>query len=464
MVSCSACSLENPAGARFCMGCGAALQRSCSSCGELALEGARFCMACGAPLDAVSSSIQPATKQRPVASADGPSIALASPTLDERRTVTVLFADLSGYTAVAERLDPESVKRQLERILGRLGEEVVAYGGYVDKFIGDNVMAIFGAPVAHGDDAERAVRAGLGMQSAMGEVNEPLAAQHGVTFELCVGINTGEVLAGHDPDGSYTVIGDTVNVAARLQAVARPGSVTVGEATYRATREVIEFSALKEPLLLKGRAEPVPAWQALAADGQTAAPAAGASPARAPLVGRVAELAQLHDLLARVERKRGPHLATVIGDPGVGKSRLLRQFELELAGRHSRPLVRHGRCLPYGSSIVYWPLGEVIRAECGIIDGDPPAAAWKKLSARMGELLTAPSLTAAPRRRKRPWSVVCSGSRHLTIRRSPSKRTPSACVKFSSRLCAHVWKAWRAKGRWCWCGRTSTGQMRGCSI
>ncbi len=129
MVSCSACSLENPAGARFCMGCGAALQRSCSSCGELALEGARFCMACGAQLDAVSAAIQPAAKQRPAASADEPSVALASPTLDERRTVTVLFADLSGYTAVAERLDPESVKRQLERILGRLGEEVVGLRG-----------------------------------------------------------------------------------------------------------------------------------------------------------------------------------------------------------------------------------------------------------------------------------------------------------------------------------------------
>ncbi len=155
--------------------------------------------------------------------ADEPSVALASATLDERRTVTVLFADLSGYTAVAARLDPESVKRQLERILGRLGDEVVTYGGYVDKFMGDNVMAIFGAPVAHGDDAERAVRAGLSMQGAMGEINGPLAAQHGVTFELCVGINTGGVLAGHVGD-SYTVIGDTVNVAARLQAVWPDGS------------------------------------------------------------------------------------------------------------------------------------------------------------------------------------------------------------------------------------------------
>ena len=213
-----------------------------------------------------------------------PSVALAAPTLDERRTATVLFADLSGYTAVAARLDPESVKRQLERILGRLGEEVLAYGGYVDKFIGDNVMAIFGAPVAHGDDAERAVRAGLGMQGAMGEVNEPMAAQHGVTFELCVGINTGEVLAGHVGD-SYTVIGDTVNVAARLQAAARPGSVTVGEATYRATRETIAYSALAEPLVLKGKTEPVPAWEALASEGPPAARRLGGhrgSPARRP--------------------------------------------------------------------------------------------------------------------------------------------------------------------------------------
>ena len=370
------------------MACGATLERRCESCGEKVPEGARFCMACGCPLDQVDATSGLAATQADGDAPDEPSVALASPTLDERRTVTVLFADLSGYTAVAARLDPESVKRQLERILGRLGEEVVAYGGYVDKFIGDNVMAIFGAPVAHGDDPERAVRAGLGMQAAMGEVNEPLAAQHGVKFELCVGINTGEVLAGQVGE-SYTVIGDTVNVAARLQAAAQPGSVTVGETTYRATREAIDYSALAEPLVLKGKTEPVAAWEAVGAGGQ---PATGASvgPMQAPLVGRAAELAALHDLLGRVERKRGPHLATVIGDPGVGKSRLLRQFEQELRSHDPPPLMRHGRCLPYGSSIVYWPLGEVIRAECGIVDGDPPAAAWKKLSARIGALLDGP--------------------------------------------------------------------------
>src|SRR6202161_3857091 len=381
MVDCSACATENPAGARFCMECGAALERRCSSCREAVPEGARFCMACGSAVDGPSTTEEAGAKPPSAVHADEPNVALASPTLDERRNVSVLFADLSGYTAVAERLDPESVKRQLERILGRLGEEVIEYGGYVDKFIGDNVMAIFGAPIAHGDDAERAVRAGLGMQAAMSEVNEPLAAQHGVSFQLCVGINTGEVLAGHVGD-SYTVIGDTVNVAARLQVAAHPGSVTVGEATYQATRETINYSALAAPLVLKGKTEPVPAWEAIGGDGKSAG-ATSAGLVRAPLVGRAAELAQLHDLLARVQRKRGPHLTTVIGDPGVGESRLVRQFEPELHSGEARPLMRHGRCLPYGSSIVYWPLAEVIRTECAIVDGDPPAAAWQKLSTRI---------------------------------------------------------------------------------
>ncbi len=382
MSLCAACSTENPDEARFCMGCGGALERRCPSCGAPAPGEARFCMTCGAGL----ATPEPAAAPNPDVGGTAASPPVAAHTLDERRTVTVLFADLSGYTSVAERLDPESVKRQLERILRRLGDEVEAYGGYVDKFIGDNVMAIFGAPVAHGDDPERAVRAGLGMQAAMDEVNEPLRQQHGVSFELCVGINTGEALAGQVGD-SYTVIGDTVNVAARLQAAARPGTVTVGEATFRATQAAIGFRPLEEPLRLKGKAEPVPAWEAVQGAAAEGAAGAGEPPARAPMIGRGAELAQLRDLIERVERRRGPHLATVIGEAGVGKTRLLYQFEEEMPRRGTQPTVRHGRCLPYGSSLVYWPLGEVIRAECGIVDGDPPATAWTKLSERVGQLL-----------------------------------------------------------------------------
>ncbi|MHB8234096.1 MAG: AAA family ATPase [Solirubrobacteraceae bacterium] len=390
MTRCSACATENPAEARFCMSCGAALERRCPACGVAAPEGARFCMSCGGSLADDEPTLPPASteaQEGATATATSSATPLAGParTLDERRTATILFADLSGYTAIAETLDPESVKQLLDRILARLGDEVQQFGGHIDKFIGDNVMAIFGAPIAHGDDAERAVRAGLGMQAAMGEVNAQLAAQHDVTFELCVGINTGKVLAGHVGE-SYTVIGDSVNVAARLQAAAAPGSVTVGERTYRATRENIAYRPLAAPLRLKGKAEPVPAWEALETAGgaQSAAPEQSS---RAPLVGRSEELAELGGLIDRVERKRAPHLATVIGEAGVGKTRLFKQFERELGARATPPLVRHGRCLPYGSSIAYWPLGDVIRAECAIVDEDSPAEAWQKLSTRLAELL-----------------------------------------------------------------------------
>jgi adenylate cyclase len=363
------------------MGCGIALEHRCGSCGEIAPDGARFCMSCGLPLGGPAGSSP--TPQSPARS--GSTATTAAPSLDERRTVTVLFADLSGYTAIAERLDPESVKRELDRILGRLSAEVLRHGGHVDKFIGDNVMAIFGAPVAHGDDAVRAVRAGLGMQDAMDEINQPLSAQWGVTFELCVGVNTGEVLAGHVGDG-YTVIGDAVNVAARLQAAARPGSVTVGEETYRATRESVHYLAVPEPLRLKGKRQAVQAWEALDGREDVRPELSLANSAQAPFIGRSAELAQLHDLLRRVDDRKAAHMATLIGEPGVGKSRLLRQFESELAGE----VVRRGRCLPYGSSIVYWPLGEVIRTECEILETDPPALAWTKLSEQIGVLLAEP--------------------------------------------------------------------------
>ena len=222
-MTCGACGTENPAGARFCMNCGNALERRCPNCGTPAPSEARFCMNCGATLDGPATPATPPPAAPPASAAIPP---------EERRQVTVLFADLSGYTAFAERMDPEDVKSLVDRALLRLGEEVQRYGGTVDKYIGDNVMAIFGAPIAHEDDAERAVRAGLGMQDAMTEVNAGLPS--GAHFALRVGVNTGEVIAGA-VGAAYTVVGDTVNVASRLQSAARPGSVTVGERTMRAT-------------------------------------------------------------------------------------------------------------------------------------------------------------------------------------------------------------------------------------
>ena len=337
-------------------------------------------MACGT---GIATDATPPPAPAPTPAAPPPPLSTSLP--EERRQVTVVFADLSGYTAVAERMDPESVKSLVDRSLQRLGEEVDRFGGRVDKYIGDNVMAVFGAPVAHEDDAERAVRAALGMQDAMAEINEGLGATHGVNLALRVGVNTGEVVAGAVGDG-YTVIGDTVNVAARLQAAANPGSVTVGERTYRATHQGIEYQEL-EPLTLKGKAEPVPAWEAVGLT--TAQPARRVSlVGRTPLVGRADKLDNLRSIYERAEKERKPHLVTVMGQAGVGKSRLRHELERHLAERHPPPTFREGRCLPYGSGIVYWALGEVIRAEAGIVDGDSGEEAWEKLLATVDGLMT----------------------------------------------------------------------------
>src|SRR6266540_990426 len=377
-MTCASCGTENPAGARFCMSCGSALERRCPSCGTPAPAEARFCMTCGSALDAPAP---------PGAAPPAPTSVSIPP--EERCQVTVLFADLSGYTAFAERLDPEAVKSLVDRALLRLGQEVERYGGTVDKYIGDNVMAIFGAPVAHEDDAERAVRAGLGMQAAMAEVNEGLP--DGAHFALRVGVNTGEVLAGA-VGAAYTVTGDTVNVASRLQSAARPGSVTVGERTMRSTDAAIEYAAL-DPLELKGKAERVPAWEAVGLIAEHAvrrvAPAS-----ESPLVGRRQELGALDSLYERVVREGTSHLVTVVGEAGVGKSRLLREFERRLEEHPSKPKVRTGRCLPYGSSIVFWALGEVLRAECGIVESDSSEEAWRKLRSYVTELMGKPSTHA----------------------------------------------------------------------
>src|SRR5439155_6196483 len=240
--------------------------------------------------------------------------------------------------------------------------------------IGDNVMALFGAPVAHEDDAERAVRAGLGMQEAMGEVNEQLAETHDVTLALRVGVNTGEVVAGAVGD-AYTVVGDTVNVAARLQAAAQPGTVTVGERTMRATAQAVAYRELP-PLMLKGKEDPVPAWEA----GAAGTPRRRSRRTRAPLVGRAQELGLLESLAERVARERRPHLVTIVGEAGVGKSRLLAELERRLGERTDGPVFRTGRCPAYGAAVVYWALGEVLREEFEIDDADSAEIAWRKLA------------------------------------------------------------------------------------
>ena len=366
------------------MACGASLAAACPSCGTENPPGAKFCIECGTALGtgaaaagtAPGSAATPSSTATP-APAARPDLAPAGAATppEERRKATVLFADLSGYTAVAERMDPETLKGLVDRALQRLGQEVERYGGRVDKYIGDNVMAVFGAPVAHEDDPERAVRAGLAMQGAMEQINDWMSDSADVSFSLRVGINSGEVLAGQVGSGEYTVMGDPVNVAARLQAASKPGSVTVGEITHRLTRGAIEYSEL-EPLQLKGKSEPVPAWEAVTVKVATPTRLARAE---TPLIGRADESSVLLSLFERVVREGRPHLVTVIGQAGVGKSRLLRELADSVADDRDGPVLRLGHCPAYGAGLAYWALGEVIKAQFEIVDTDDSELAWSKL-------------------------------------------------------------------------------------
>jgi len=436
LLICAKCEAANPAEARFCMSCGTALQRSCPECGTPAPAEARFCMACGAPLESPATT-QPAAPPHPAPSA---------PRAEERRTVTVLFADLSGYTSVAERMDPEAVKGLVDGCLRRLAEEVDRFGGRIDKYMGDAVMATFGAPTAHADDPERAVRAGLAMQEAMAEIGPGLAADHGIQLALRVGINSGEVLAGTVGD-AYTVIGDAVNVASRLQACGRPGSVTVGERTMRASGARISYRPL-EPLALKGKAERVAAWEALAiVDDDVAAPVPGT--AAVPLVGRGDELAELERLYSRVVASGTTHLVTVVGQPGVGKTRLVREFEDLVAARTPATSLRRGRCLPFGTSAVYWPLSELLRAECGIGERDPAEVAWIKLSERFASAVSVTS--DAPEQvisRLAPIGRLLELSPPAARRTHLPSRTLVARGRASSVASGPVWRRSRGTHRW----------------
>jgi class 3 adenylate cyclase len=368
--SCPSCAAENPERARFCISCGTSLAPRCSECGTENPPDAKFCLECGADLAAGAA--------RPTE----PAAAEAPP--EERRQATVLFADLSGYTAAAERMDPEAVKALVDRTLRLLGEEIERFGGSIDKFIGDNVMGVFGAPLSHEDDPERAVRAGLAMQEAM--------KAKGEQFSVRVGINSGEVMAGAVGD-RYTVMGDAVNVAARLQAAARPGTVTVGESTYRASREAISYERL-EPLILKGKVEPVPAWEAT---GTLSAPRRGPRRSDSPLIGRADEAGLLASLVERVEREERPYLVTVLGQAGVGKSRLLRELTQGLADDSAPVTIRRGQCPPY-AGVSYLALIEVLREEFELLDTDTPEASWDKLRAGVEALMVEAGEPAAATR------------------------------------------------------------------
>jgi class 3 adenylate cyclase/tetratricopeptide (TPR) repeat protein len=277
---------------------------------------------------------------------------------EARKVVTVVFADVAGSTALGEALDPEAVRRLMERYFRDARSVLEQHGGKVEKFIGDAVMAVFGIPLLHDDDALRAVRAAIELQGRLTVLNEELERDWGVQIAVRTGINTGEVVAGDGAATEAFATGDAVNVAARLEQAAGPGEILIGEATRRLLEEAIRVEAV-EPLTLKGKAEPVRAWRLLEVLPDVPA---FTRPIRAPFIGREAELAELEDAFARAVEERSCCLVTVLGPPGIGKSRLAREL-LAVVGKRARVVV--GRCVSYGDGITYWPLAEIVQQVSG---------------------------------------------------------------------------------------------------
>jgi class 3 adenylate cyclase/tetratricopeptide (TPR) repeat protein len=357
-VRCSGCGTENEAGRRFCDECGTALTEACPACGATNRPLARFCGSCGTTL----AGAPPASTGTGSTPAAGP--------VAERRLVSVLFADLVGFTPFAEGRDAEDVRDILSRYFDLASQVIGRYGGTVEKFIGDAVMAVWGTPIAHEDDAERAVRAALELVDAVQALAPGVEARGGVL--------TGEAAVTVGATNQGMVAGDLVNTAARLQSVAPPGSVLVGEATHRSASAAIVFEPAGAPVL-KGKTAPVPAWRAI----RVVAGARGRNRSEtleAPFVGRDAELRLLKDLFHATEREQRARLVSVIGPAGIGKTRLAWEFLKYVDGLVDTVWWHQGRSPAYGDGISFWALGEMVRGRCGLLETDDETTTRAKLA------------------------------------------------------------------------------------
>jgi class 3 adenylate cyclase/tetratricopeptide (TPR) repeat protein len=324
--------------------------RRCPSCGEENSDRARFCQNCATPLS------EPGAAPGEV-----------------RRVVTIVFTDVTGSTALGERLDPEALRRVMSRYFDEMSAVIERHGGTVEKFIGDAVMAVFGIPRLHEDDPLRAIRAASEMREALDDLNAALKRDHGVGLEARIGVNTGEVVAGDPSAGQRLVTGDAVNVAARLEQAAEPGQILLGDPTYRLVRDAVEVTSAGS-IELKGKSQPVAAHRLVRL---LEAPEGHARHLDSPMVGRAKELELLERALDRAVSERTSHLFTLLGPAGVGKSRLVQEF---VQGPGAAAVILSGRCLSYGDGITFFPLVEIVGQAAGIATGDDLAAARSKVT------------------------------------------------------------------------------------
>ncbi|MEO6577432.1 MAG: adenylate/guanylate cyclase domain-containing protein [Candidatus Limnocylindria bacterium] len=367
-VICANCQAESPAGTKFCLDCGSRLGEMCQSCGAARVGDAKFCGECGTPFGevergAVTSQAQAHGAQDPVA---------------ERRLVSVLFADLVGFTPFAEERDSEDVRETLTRYFDLASEVMTRYGGTVEKFIGDAVMAVWGTPMAQEDDAERSVRAALDLVAAVRELGPGIRARAGVL--------TGEAAVTLGATNQGMVAGDIVNTAARLQSVAEPGTVLVGESTMRSASAAITFEDAGEHEL-KGKSGPMAAWRALRVVAERGG--RGRSDIlEAPFVGRDDELRLLKELFHATGREGRTRLVSVMGPAGIGKSRLGWEFFKYIDGVLEPVWWHTGRSPSYGEGITFWALGEMVRRRAGLAADDDEATTRTRIAETVAEHIT----------------------------------------------------------------------------
>ncbi|HUZ81617.1 MAG TPA: adenylate/guanylate cyclase domain-containing protein [Gaiellaceae bacterium] len=365
-MHCHSCGSENRDGAKFCAKCGLAVGLACSSCGAAHEVGDLFCAECGTVL---------------TAAAPAPAAERVAPNA-ERRLVSVLFADLVGFTTLSESRDPEEVRELLSRYFDVCRRLIGLYGGTVEKFIGDAVMAVWGAPAATEDDAERAVRAGLDLVAAVSALGQERGTEG---LRARVGVLTGEAAVTPGADGQGMVAGDLVNTASRIQSVAEPSQVLVGEATRRASERAIVYAAAGT-YELKGKLEPVELWRAvrIISGRQGAQRSVGLEP---PFVGRDRELRLVKELFHASAEERKAHLVSVTGIAGIGKSRLVWEFYKYFDGLADNVYWHRGRCLAYGDGVTYWALADMVRMRARIAEDEEPASALAKLQATLSETI-----------------------------------------------------------------------------
>jgi class 3 adenylate cyclase len=367
VIACAQCGVENAAGRKFCGGCGAPLALSCPACSAANEPGMRFCGECGSAL--------------------GEGAAPAAPTIAaERRLVSVLFADLVGFTPLSESRDPEEVRELLSRYFDTCRRLIGIYGGTVEKFIGDAVMAVWGTPTAQEDDAERAVRTALDLVTAVAALGEEVGAPE---LALRAGVLTGEAAVNLAAEGEGMVAGDLVNTAARVQAAAEPSTVLVGDATRRATAAAIAYEPAGEHEL-KGKAEPISLFRALRVTAIRGG-ARTSSELEPPFVGRARELRLVKEHFHGAAEERKAHLVSVVGIAGIGKSRLAWEFEKYLDGPVDEVLWHRGRCLSYGDGVAYWALAEMVRMRALIAEEDAPDEALERLRVMLEQHIADPA-------------------------------------------------------------------------